>query len=600
MKKRIFYSFLILSFCINNYAQTIVEQKQQIVNKIISFQQIRYSKPDKAKKIIEDAIQQAKNINSKEDLLTCKILLGEYYDDNNNFNAAYQEYEEANKLASEIGDKDGLALTKYDLGILFYKQNSTEKRKKALNYLNESIHLSKETKDDFLRAKALNFSSFINYDLNNLTKAEENSLEALFLFKKTNKQNRIPQCFITLSRVYNKKDEFDKAIRYLDSAIILYKNLDIPLELNNALLVKSEIYLHKQNYDEALSIAKKINDDPKVMTEQKIYALQLLYEINKAMNNHKKSLDYLEENKFITDSLYKLDRDKMMESVRSEIEAKNRLAILENENQINELNIKQNQYWIFILVSISALLMLAVIIAFLILRQSKMRAERQRIEMEQASIQLEQKLLRTQMNPHFIANALAAIQGNIYKQDKEKSITYLSKFAKLMRFILESSREKEVLLSKEINSLTHYLDLQKLLLEEKLQYSICIEKTLHTEELKIPPMLIQPFVENAIKHGIELKEGEGNVSIKFNKKNQHQIEVIIEDNGLGRKAVGEIYKERKSNHLSFSTNITKERIKNLNTHSASQFTELTEDIIENHKIEGTRVTLNIPVKSLFD
>src|SRR5210317_1033885 len=98
---------------------------------------------------------------------------------------------------------------------------------------------------------------------------------------------------------------------------------------------------------------------------------------------------------------------------------------------------------------------------------------------------LEQKLLRTQMNPHFIANSLAAIQGNIYKQDKEKSVTYLSKFAKLMRFILESSREKEVLLEKEILSLTNYLDLQKLLLEEKLTYEIAVADELSPEEYRI-------------------------------------------------------------------------------------------------------------------
>jgi tetratricopeptide (TPR) repeat protein len=582
-----------------SFSQNNIEKKQQIVNKIIAFQQNRFTKPKKAKEHILEAIKISQEIESKPDLLTSTILLGEFYDDNNNFNASFEQYQSAIKIANEINDKEGLSLAKYDLGILFYKQNSKEKRKKALAYLNESIDLSKETQDDFLRAKALNFSSFINYDFNNLSKAESNSLEALNLFRKTKKRNRIPQCYITLSRVYNKKDQFDKAIIYLDSAISIYQKINNRLELNNAYLVKSEIKLRQKKYNEALKLAQAVNDDPKVMTEQKIYALQLLYETNKAMNNHKKSLDYLEETKFISDSLYKIDRDKMMESVRSEIDAKNQLESLEKENEINELNNKKNQYWILVLISISAVLMLVAIVTFLIYRQNKMRAERERIKLEQESLQLEQKLLRTQMNPHFIANALAAIQGNIYKQDKEKSVTYLSKFAKLMRFILESSRQKEISLQKEITSLKNYLDLQKLLLEEKLNYEIKIDPELNQDEILIPPMLIQPFVENAIKHGIELKPNNGNVSLNFNQLDNQSLQVTIEDDGLGRDVVDAIYKERKNKHLSFSTNITKERIANLNTEQYA-FSQKIEDIIKDNKVSGTRVILEIPIKNIFD
>lgn len=597
MFKQLSYIVLFLLLPAFGFSQTTVEQKQEIVNKIISFQQNRYTNPKEAKETIENAIRIAEEINSKSDLVICKTLLGEYYDDNNNFNASYQQYQEAISLANEINDLDGLAQAKYDLGILFYKQNSEDKRKKALSYLNESIQLASKNKDDFLKAKALNFSSFINYDFNELKKAEENSIKALQLFRKINKQDRVPQCYITLSRVYNKKDNYSKAITYLDSAIMLYKKSGNNMELNNALLVKSEVNLRKKNYKKALEIANKVNNDPKVMTEQKIYALQLLYEINKAMNNHKKSLDYLEENKFISDSLYKLDRDKMMESVRSEMEAKNRLESLEQEN---EINIKKNQYWILVLISITIVLTLIAILTFFIYRQSKMKAERERIKMEQASVQLEQKLLRTQMNPHFIANALAAIQGNIYKQDKEKSVSYLSKFAKLMRFILESSRKKEILLDKEITSLKNYLDLQKLLLEEKLTYHIDVDPNLKTDEILIPPMLIQPYIENAIKHGVELKPEDGNVCLYFKKNEDNTLQVIIQDDGLGRAAVSDIYKKRKIKHLSFSTNITNERIQNLNTNKSALFSQNTEDVILEGKVAGTRVVLNIPIKNIFD
>jgi tetratricopeptide (TPR) repeat protein len=582
------------------FSQTESNSEKEIVNLQISFQQNRFTNPNEAKVAIERAIAIAKTIDSESSLLTCKILLGEFYDDNNNFNLAYAQYTEAILIANNTEDYTGLAKAKYNMGFLFYKQNTEPKQKQALTYFKETIFLSKKSKDVFLEAKALNLISFIYYDLNDLDKAEQNALKALALFKKIKKTTRIPQCYITLARVNNKKDNFNKALDFLNKAIDLYKKSNNHLEINNALLVKSEVYLRTKQYKKALLIAQQVNDDPKVMTEQKIYALQLLYEINKSMNNHKKSLDYLEENKLISDSLFKMERSKMEESVRGEIDAKNQLKSLEKENEINELKIKENNYLIISLISILVLLSLVAIIMFLMFRQNKLKNEREKIKLEQESIQMEQKLLRTQMNPHFIANALAAIQGNIYKQDKEKSVTYLSKFAKLMRFILESSREKEILLSKEILSLKNYLDLQKLLLEDKLNYTVTVDDILNTDEILIPPMLIQPYVENAIKHGVELQETNGNVTLNFYLFDDKTLQIDIVDDGKGVKEVARIYEERKSKHLSFSTNITNERINNYNTKSHHNIKSNTQDVLVDGVVKGTKVTLFVPIKKMFD
>ena len=167
-----------------------------------------------------------------------------------------------------------------------------------------------------------------------------------------------------------------------------------------------------------------------------------------------------------------------------------------------------------------------------------------------------------------------------------------------MRFILESSREKEVLLEKEIISLRNYLDLQKLLLEEKLTYTITVQEGFNTDEYKIPPMLIQPFVENAIVHGIELKPNPGTVTLNFTKDNE-LLKVCIEDDGLGREKVNEIYEKRNSSHLSFSTNITNERIEKINTESQKNISSVTKDIIKNGEVVGTIVELIIPLKSVY-
>lgn len=593
----ILIGMLILSIN-TSFSQNNFQKESQIGSLIISFEQQRFSDPIKAKKDIEKAISIAETIPKKNYLVSTKILLGEFYDDNNNTNRALALYTEAKQIATSINDISGLALCEYNLGFLFYKQNGTDNKKEALSHFNKAIDYSRQKKDKLLLAKSHNSASFTYYELDELEKANENSLNALILFRELNERNRMAQSYLTLARLNNKKDEFKIALEYLDSAINIYQNANSKRDIDNALLVKSEIYYRKKDYQKAIAMAKKVEENPNVMSDQKIYALNLLYQIHKSMNKTSTSLDYLEETKNMEDSLFQIERDKMSQSVYSELETKNKLEASLKAAEISELKLKESKYIRWALIGSSVLFLLIALISFLFYRQNKLTSEREKIKLEQESIQLEQKLLRTQMNPHFIANSLAAIQGNIYKQDKEKSVTYLSKFAKLMRFILESSREKNVLLEKEIISLTNYLDLQKLLLEEKLTYHINVSDEIETDAYKIPPMLIQPFVENAIVHGIELKSEPGTVTLSFEKLNEN-LKVTIEDDGLGREKVNEIYEKRKSNHLSFSTNITNERIEKMNTETKENISSTTVDIMQNGEVKGTKVELTLPLISVY-
>jgi len=598
MKKNLGY-FLFISFILiglSCFSQSNTQRASQVQLFIISFQQNRFANPEKAKEDIEKAITLAQSIESKSYLVSTKVLLGEFYDNRNNTQKALQEFTEAHKIAQEINDISGLASCEFNLGFLYHKQKG--KKEIALDHFNSAVTFAKRANEKLLLAKSYNAVSFTHYDLENLDKAEQNSINALILFRELNLRNRMAQSFMTLARVNNKKDEFKTAIQYLDSAMSIFENSNNTAEFNNSKLIKGEIYYRKKEYRKAIAIVKEVEEDPKVMADQRLYALELLYLINKSMNKTSASLDYLEESKSIQDSLGRLQRDKLMESVLSEIEAQNRLETLEKEAEINDLILKESRYLTWFLIGISMLLLLVALISFLFYRQNKLKSEREKLKLEQESMQLEQKLLRTQMNPHFIANSLAAIQGNIYKQDKEKSVTYLSKFAKLMRFILESSREKEVKLEKEILSLTNYLDLQKLLLEEKLTYKIAVSKDLEPEDFCIPPMLIQPFVENAIVHGVELKNEPGHVNVSFQKEDNF-LKVTIEDDGLGRQKVMEIYEKRKSNHLSFSTNITNERIDKMNTELKGNIRSVTTDLIQDGLVKGTKVELFLPVKNVY-
>ena len=364
--KRIFLFNLFLAFLFlgmsSGYSQSEEKKESEIVKLIISFEQKRFSKPDEAKKEIEQAIAIAETAIKKNNLVSTKILLGEYYYDNNNFNKALSVLTEAEVLAKEINDISGLAKCQYNLGFLYYNQGKTEN---ALIHFKEAIEYAQQTKDKFLLAKAYNAISLTYIALNHLDKANTNSVSGLILFRELKQTNRMAQSYLILSRINNKKDEFAEAIEYLDSAIVIFDETRNMPEMNNAKLAKVEIFFRKKDYKKAIIEAKKVEESPDVMLEQKLYALNLLYQINKSMNKTSASLDYLEESKGIQDSLFQLERDKMSQSVFSEVEAKNRLETLEKESEISRLQLEQSKYLTWALIGLSVLLLLVTLISFM-------------------------------------------------------------------------------------------------------------------------------------------------------------------------------------------------------------------------------------------
>jgi hypothetical protein len=185
--------------------------------------------------------------------------------------------------------------------------------------------------------------------------------------------------------------------------------------------------------------------------------------------------------------------------------------------------------------------------------------EKGRIQKEMA--ELEMKALRAQMNPHFIFNSIGAIQHYIVKNDTQAANEYLSKFAKLMRLFLESSRNNYTVLQNEINLLSLYITLEKLRFEEKFEYEISVSPDLQPDAIKIPSMLLQPFVENAINHGLIHRAEKGKLSVTFNYiPEKNQLECIIDDNGVGRGKSAQINQLNKNTHVSQGTKIVEERV----------------------------------------
>ncbi|MFI5150300.1 MAG: two-component regulator propeller domain-containing protein [Bacteroidia bacterium] len=255
-------------------------------------------------------------------------------------------------------------------------------------------------------------------------------------------------------------------------------------------------------------------------------------------------------------------------------------------------------FWLktWFLVSCSCLLLLLLWLLFRWRVQRikvKARIAQEKTETEKTLIELEQKALRLQMNPHFIFNALNSIQSQITENNEQTARHYLGKFSRLMRMILENSQQTEISLEDEIKTLENYLALEKFSSGDQFDYEINVLSA-DPQEIHLPPMMIQPFVENAIIHGLKHLSHRGHIRIEFSVVNNH-LECRIIDNGIGRKKAAENTAQQESHHKSTALIVTQERLDRMEG-STSKSLEILDREDENGLPMGTTVVLRIPVK----
>ena len=202
------------------------------------------------------------------------------------------------------------------------------------------------------------------------------------------------------------------------------------------------------------------------------------------------------------------------------------------------------------------------------------------------------------MNPHFIFNSLNSIQSFVVSNNSEKAIHYLAKFSKLMRMILQNSRETYIALSEELKSLRYYMDMEKLRFDNKFDYDIDVDPNIDTDFTGIPPMILQPYIENSIIHGLINKKGKGMININFQLMDT-SILCTIQDNGIGREMAMKIRDESGLKRKSRGMQINKERLDILSKQSSEQFLVNICDLKnDSGEAEGTRIELRIFFKEL--
>ncbi len=247
-------------------------------------------------------------------------------------------------------------------------------------------------------------------------------------------------------------------------------------------------------------------------------------------------------------------------------------------------------WWGILVISLTVVLITALTVKRILLQKHKKHLSLKTAEKEK--IQLKLKALKAQMNPHFMFNSLNSIQYYILENDTDSAIIYLSKFSKLIRLILEESDVEYGPLSREIDILNLYLELEQVRLENKFVYHIEIDKTVKTEHLLIPSLLIQPIIENSVWHGISAKDEKGVITVHFTFENEELI-CTVTDNGIGRTKARE---KKTSNQYkkSMGMSISRNRLKLLHSKINHQINIESEDRISGDINSGTKVKIRIP------
>lgn len=459
---------------------------------------------------------------------------------------------DAIKIYEQINDKDGLQIAATGLGNIYYWK---EDFKKAKQYYQKAYDLCLEIPKN--TGRALNNLAMIYHNDKEYEKALKTYMEAIEQHKKMNNAELIGQAYVNIGSTYVDTKQYERGIEYLEKAV---KELN-SVYANNGL---------PQAYEELVVLYTKTGDYAKALAYQKKLTL-------------------------IKDSL----NSQIIATKTANFKVHFETAEKENKIKLQDEKINKQYQNLNIMTGVVVVLCIFGFLLWQIVKQKqkvadeRAKLEKQRFEAtaEKALNEMKIDALRAQMNPHFIFNCLNTIEGFMLQKRTLEASTFLQKFSKLIRMVLENSRHSTVSLEQDIETVTLYIQLEKIRYEGKFEYVLNIDDNL--VEYHLPPMLIQPFVENAILHGLRNRNTEGGILEVFIEDKNDLVSVTIQDNGIGYKKSQAIKSKNGGlNKTSIGIKITEERLKifypNTNLQIVDAFPNAEDGYV------GTKITFQLP------
>lgn len=502
-------------------------------------------------------------------------------------------------IAKQVSNKKSLALGYYHIGKSYANLQDTNKA--VLYYNKASTYLGKE-KDKNLAALIYTEQGLIYMQKDAWTQANDLMKAGLELSKKMSNTRGVAYGNYALGLLSNSEQFNDQAIAYFKKAEEGYTELNDVIGIAQVLQGMAKVELDRGQYKKAegyLLKAMPIARNARAMVLTKdVY--QSLSDVYRGSGRHKEAMDYYRKYHVVKDSIFNQDKNREIAEIQikhktrelerenAELEEKNELIVKLNEEsrRNQELENTQNRY---IIVALISGLLLIITIGLLVFRQDKLKTQIRETE-------LEQRALRSQMNPHFMFNSLNSIQSLIATDNNAEASIYLAKFSRLMRRILQNSRQAYIPLRQEIEFLDNYIELEQRRFKEAFDYELDEEGIEDAHFVMIPPLVIQPFIENAIIHGLLRKSEKGTLLIKFEDYNNNMIKCTIKDNGIGRVAAAAFKTEEGQESLGIK--ITEQRLRYLTIKEkiTGPFIKVLDLKDAEGNATGTQVELLLPIK----
>lgn len=503
------------------------------------------------------------------------------------------------QIANEIRNHRQIAMFSIEIG---KAQFSIHNLQEAEYYFKQALENANKVDDERQRGLAMVELSTIYFSGKNYTDAIQNCQKAVSIFEKLNNQEGLGNAYNTLGLIYREQKEFNKAGSQFNQALIYYESIGDLKQIATVYHNVATVFYAQKRYENALNYLNRSLEISRVYgpVSQVYTTYRVMSDVYKGLGHTQKALEYMTTYVHYVDSsateqatgkiaelneLYRAEqRDQLILSQADSLERQRQEKQL-TATQLENVQLKSN-FQMYVILGFVLIIILSGVIIYNRWNQSKIRQQQREAEMSQT-------LLRVQMNPHFVFNAMSVIQSYIYENDTQNSSRFLVNFSRLMRLILENSSKEEIPVGLEEEILQKYLETQKLRFEDRFEFGIFISDELRLENAMIPPMITQPFIENSIEHG-QLHTIEGGFIHIFFRKNNNMLEVTIEDNGVGRKGSEKNKKSR--DHKSMAMNITHERINNLNKKYRTEGYLVVEDFDKTLET-GTKVLISLPYRT---
>jgi tetratricopeptide (TPR) repeat protein len=571
---------------------------------------LQQGSPDDAKKAFEQSLFHFRKTGNRVMLAELTDRFGTIYGAKGDFEKYFESIKQGLKEKKRIGDSRGMILSFYRLAHIYQSVGDFET---ALDYFHQSFRQAS--------SQPILWKPFRS--MGNIFLYLENYDSSIYFFREGLKM--LPDdgpCLAGLGKLFMLRKEYDTALIYLQNAIINFKSRNNDGGIMWALVDVGKSYIGLKQYTKALRSARECMAMAGYLNSKDV--MQHVYEIHwniyEALQQKDSAYFYFQKFVPLKDSLegVKFKFQHLQKLTLYKVEAKEeqqqvRIDLLNKDNQIKHQQLQREALLKKILIGSLIVFVLIGVIIFrniLLKRKNekhrlelaenelqiqKLASEKTKAELQQQATELEMQALRAQMNPHFIFNCLSSINRFILKNESETASDYLTKFSRLIRMVLNNSKNTLIILEDELEMLRLYLDLERLRFKNSFDYSISFHNHFDISSIFIPPLLLQPFAENAIWHGLMQKEGQGMLEIAFELEN-NVLNCYITDNGVGRKKAEALKSRSAEKQKSMGMQITAGRLALLNK-DTEQTTFSVEDLVDTEgHAAGTRVTLKIRYK----